>query len=85
MEAIPDFSTLSDEDLKRKIYELEEKERRASFERRILHGQIDILRAELQSRLKQAGPKGILAQVDMDRLSEILAGKAAPPADEGTR
>ena len=36
---------------------------------------------ELQSRLKEAGPESILAQVDLDRLTEILAGKAAPPAE----
>ena len=80
MEPLPDFSTLSDEDLKHKIEELEQEERDVSFRRRILHGQIDILRAELQARLKEAGPGSILDQVDVDRLTQILMGKTAPPA-----
>jgi hypothetical protein len=63
------------------IDELQQQEQEISYRRRLLHGKIDILRAELQSRLKEAGPESILAQVDLDRLSEILAGKAAPPAE----
>ncbi|HEY6584613.1 MAG TPA: hypothetical protein VIZ29_07195 [Gaiellaceae bacterium] len=79
MEPLPDLATLSDEDLKQMIDELQQQEQEISYRRRLLHGKIDILRAELQSRLKEAGPESILAQVDLDRLSEILAGKAAPP------
>ncbi|HVD25267.1 MAG TPA: hypothetical protein VNB86_04665 [Gaiellaceae bacterium] len=81
MEPLPDLATLSDEDLKQMIDELQQQEQEISYRRRLLHGKIDILRAELQSRLKEAGPESILAQVDLDRLSEILAGKAAPTAD----
>ena len=81
MEPLPDLATLSDEDLKQMIDELQEQEQEISYRRRLLHGKIDILRAELQSRLKEAGPESILAQVDLDRLSEILAGKAAPPSE----
>jgi hypothetical protein len=80
MEPLPDFTTLTDEALKQKIDELEEKEREISFQRRVLHGQIDILRAELVARLKKSGGRSVLDQVDVDRLTEILAGKAAPPA-----
>ena len=81
MEPLPDLATLSDEDLKQMIDELQQQEQEISYRRRLLHGKIDILRAELQSRLKEAGPESILAQVDLDRLTEILAGKAAPPAE----
>jgi hypothetical protein len=81
VEPLPDLATLSDEDLKQMIDELQQQEQEISYRRRLLHGKIDILRAELQSRLKEAGPESILAQVDLDRLSEILAGKAAPTAD----
>jgi hypothetical protein len=81
LEPLPDLATLSDEDLKQMIDELQQQEQEISYRRRLLHGKIDILRAELQSRLKEAGPESILAQVDLDRLSEILAGKAAPPAE----
>jgi anti-sigma-K factor RsiG len=81
VEPLPDLATLSDEDLKQMIDELQQQEQEISYRRRLLHGKIDILRAELQSRLKEAGPESILAQVDLDRLSEILAGKATPPSE----
>ena len=47
---------------------------------RILHGKIDILRAELQSRLKKEVGEGRspLHEVDVDKLAEILAAKAPP-------
>jgi hypothetical protein len=80
MEPLPDFPTLSDEDLKKLIDELEEQEREVSYQRRLLHGRLDILRAELVSRLKKSGGKTVLDQVDVDRLTEILTGKAAPPS-----
>jgi hypothetical protein len=79
MEPLPDFSTLADEDLKKLIDELEEQEREVSYQRRLLHGRLDILRAELVSRLKKSGGKSVLEQVDVDRLTEILTGKAVPP------
>ena len=82
MDALPDLANLSDEALKEMIDDLQHQEQEISFQRRLLHGRIDILRAELQSRLKEAGPESILAQVDMDRLTAILAGKTAPP-DQG--
>jgi hypothetical protein len=79
MDPLPDLANLSDEALKEMIDDLQQQEQEISFQRRLLHGRIDILRAELQSRLKEAGPESILAQVDMDRLTAILAGKTAPP------
>ena len=81
LEPLPDFAQLSDEELKRKIDELTAEELKVSYRRRLLHGQIDLLRAELQSRLKETGGKSVLEQVDVDRLAAILAGKAAPPAE----
>lgn len=77
MEAFPDLTTLSDADLKQLISDLQAEENEISYKRRLLHGRIDILHAELVARLKNKG-EGELAQVDVDRLSEILAGKAAP-------
>jgi hypothetical protein len=81
VEALPDLTTLSDVDLKQLIQDLEREENEISYRRRILHGRIDILRAELVARLKQRG-EGELARLDVDRLSEILSGKAAPVPDE---
>ena len=80
MEPLPDLATLSDEDLKKLIDELTREESEVSYRRRILHGKIDILRAELVARLKETDGKSVLETVDVDSLSAILAGKAAPPA-----
>ena len=80
MEAFPDLASLSDDDLKGLIDELTKEENEVSYRRRILHGKIDLLRAELQARLRETGGKSVLEQVDVDRLAAILAGKAAPPA-----
>ena len=80
MEPFPDLGSLSDADLKQLIDELTKEEQEVSYRRRILHGRIDLLRAELQARLR-AKPESILDEVDVDHLAAILAGKAAPPAE----
>ena len=80
MDPLPDFGSLSDDQLKAMIGDLEQQEREVSYQRRILHGKIDILRAELVARLQKSGGRSVLDQVDVDRLTEILTGKAAPPA-----
>ncbi len=78
MEPLPDLASLTDADLKELIGNLQEEEREVSYQRRLLHGKIDILRAELVSRLKESGGKSVLDQVDVDHLTAILTGKAAP-------
>jgi len=80
MDALPDLAELSDAELKVLIKELEEEENEISYRRRILHGKLDILRAELIARLQQKGETE-LGQVDLDRLTEILAGKTSPPSE----
>jgi hypothetical protein len=80
LEPLPDLASLSDEDLKRLIDDLESQEHEVSYQRRILHGKIDILRAELVARLQVSGGRSVLDQVDVERLTEILTGKAAPEA-----
>ena len=81
MEPLPDLASVSDEELKSLIDDLQREEQEVSYRRRLLHGKIDILRAELVSRLqKQEGAgEGPLSDVDVDKLAAILAGKAAPP------
>jgi hypothetical protein len=81
VELLPDLASLTDADLKKLIQQLQAEEREISYERRLLHGKIDILRAEYQARLKAAGPETILSQVDVEALTEILAGKASPQAE----
>jgi hypothetical protein len=80
MEALPDLASLSDSDLKALIKQLEAEENDISYRRRLLHGKLDILRAELVARLQKKG-EGELGQVDLDRLTEILAGKSTPPSE----
>ena len=81
MERLPDLASTNDEELKRLIDEYTKEELEVSYRRRILHGKIDILRAELVARLQKTGGKSVLEDVDVDRLAAILAGKAAPPDD----
>ena len=84
MEPLPDLATLSDSDLKELIDQLQREEQEVSYRRRLLHGKIDILRAELVARLqRQVGAgESPLSELDVDKLTEILAGKAAPQAEE---
>ena len=77
MDDIVDLVSLSDGELKTLINELVAEEREVSRRRRILHGKIDILRAELVLRLQRQHEEGqsIISGDDLDRLSDILAGK----------
>ena len=79
MEPFPDLQTLSDEQLKELVEKLEEEEREVSYRRRVLHGRIDLLRAEYVARIQKSGGKSVLDEVDVDKLTEILASKATPP------
>ena len=80
MELLPDLASLSDADLKELIRTLQEEEREVSYQRRLLHGKIDILRAELVARLQETQGRSVLDAVDVESLTAILTGKAAPPA-----
>jgi hypothetical protein len=82
VEPLPDLSTLADDDLRIMIRELEKEEDEISFRRRVLHGRIDILRAELVARLREQVSAGEAKLADVGRLSEILAGKSSPSADD---
>ena len=77
MEPLPDLGSLTDEELKQLKDDLEEQERALSYERRILHGKIDILRAELVARLQRSGGLSVLDQVDVAKLTDILTGKSS--------
>ena len=81
MEALPDLKTLSDDDLDRLIDEMERRESEVSYERRLLQGKIDILRAERVAR-KRGKAESELAHIDVDQLSEILSRKASKPETE---
>jgi hypothetical protein len=81
-DAFPDLGSLSDDELKGLIERYQEEEREVSFRRRMLHGYIDMLRTELVARLRESGGKSVLEEVDVNRLSDILAAKAPPPNPE---
>jgi hypothetical protein len=83
VEPYPDLASMSDADLKGLIDRLTEEEQEVSYRRRLLHGRIDMLRTELVARLQQSEGRSVLEEVDVDRLANILAGKAAPPVEEG--
>jgi hypothetical protein len=77
VDTFPDLGALSDQELKDLIRQLTEEEQEVSYRRRILHGRIDILRAELVSRLRtkhQAG-EAVISGSDVRQLTNILAGK----------
>lgn len=65
-EPIPEPSSLSDADLRELLGRLEHEEAELSFHRRIVHGRIDILRAERMARAQRG-------HLDLDKLREVLA------------
>ena len=85
-DTFPDLGSLSDEELRDLIDKLTEEENEISYKRRVLHGKIDILRAELVNRLRHKRESGdsMISGDDVAQLTEILAGKAqpAPPEDK---
>ncbi len=85
-DTFPDLGSLSDVELKDLIDKLTTEENEISYKRRVLHGKIDILRAELVNRLRHKHESGdsLISGDDVAQLTDILAGKAqqAPPEDE---
>ena len=70
-----DLESKSSEELRSVLDGLYEEEQRLSYRRRVLHGKIDILRAELVARLKSQRDAGedVISGGDVERLIEILA------------
>jgi hypothetical protein len=77
MDTFPDLGSLTDEELKELIAQLSDEEMEISYQRRILHGKIDILRAELVNRLRKRHDTGeeIISGADVQKLTDILAGR----------
>ncbi|HZK16031.1 MAG TPA: hypothetical protein VFC52_05545 [Solirubrobacterales bacterium] len=76
-ENFPDLGALDESELKALIEKLTAEEHDVSFRRRVLHGKIDILRAELVNRLRQKREQGgsLISGDDVDHLTQILAGQ----------
>ena len=75
---------MSDQDLKDRIEALTEQEREVSYRRRVLHGKIDIMRAELVNRLKAKREAGdpTITGADVQQLTDILLGKVPAAPEE---
>ena len=80
-EALLNLKDKSNDDLRQLLDELSAEEDELSYRRRVLHGRIDILRAELVSRLAEdhAGKRDVISGTDIDRLVQILAGYLRAP------
>jgi hypothetical protein len=80
LDTFPDLGALADQELKDLIQQLTEEEQEVSYRRRILHGKIDILRAELVNRLRKKHEEGesVISGADVQQLTDILSGKGIP-------
>lgn len=83
MDTFPDLGSLTDQELKDLIKDLTDQETEISYQRRILHGKIDILRAELVNRLRRKDEDGelVITGADVQQLTDILAGRVNPPPE----
>jgi hypothetical protein len=75
-ERLINIQSYSDEELKQLAAQLSDQEREVSMRRRLLHGELDIVRAEMVRRLRDnsSGGKGLVMDGDVALLSEILSG-----------
>jgi class 3 adenylate cyclase len=74
-DALLNLEARSNEELRALLNELYEEEQKISYRRRVLHGKIDILRAELVRRLKEQREAGgdVISGNDVERLITILS------------
>jgi hypothetical protein len=80
-----DIDARTNDELREMLDELSAEEKQVSYRRRVLHGKIDILRAELVRRLKEqhdAGQNPISGD-DIGRLVTILSNEYRPLMDAG--
>ena len=84
MEPLPDLTSLSDDDLKKLIDDLTEEEQEISYRRRLLHGKIDILRAELVGAPAEVGGEE-RPRAGRRRGSRADPGRQGVAAERGAR
>ena len=82
MDTFPDLGSLTDQELKELIRQLTDEEMEISYQRRILHGKIDILRAELVNRLRHKHDDGavMITGDDVQKLTDILTNSQPDPS-----
>jgi hypothetical protein len=85
MDTFPDLGSLSEPELKDLIRELTAEETDISYRRRLLHGKIDILRAELVNRMrkKHDGGEQLITGEDVQQLTDILSRRQGGIATDG--
>jgi hypothetical protein len=76
---------MTDDELRARLRAIRSEEEETSYERRLLHGRIDVIRSEILSRIAgkegQGAPQGESVEALLDRLSDVLAHKGPPPID----
>lgn len=86
-ERLVNIQSYSDEELKDLARVLADEERELSKRRRLLHGELDIVKAEMVRRLRNrhnAG-EGLVRDGDVEALTDILSGKSLrDPGAEGS-
>lgn len=66
------LTSKSSTELREVLGALYRKKEELSLKRRILHGRIDLIRAELTERIKSMGESSL--KLDIDKITKILAG-----------
>lgn len=83
-DVLVNIRSYTDDELKQLSEALQRQEREISRERRIIHGKLDIIRAEIVRRLRDKHRAGatLFQEGDIEALSAILSGKPAPEGEE---
>ncbi len=84
MPTTPDLASLSDDELRDRLRAARREESQVSYERRLLHGKIDVLRSEVRARIDKTGEAaegddGL--QALLGRLTDVLVHKGPPPIE----
>jgi len=84
-EMLLDLDGKSTDELRSMLDELTAEEMEISYRRRVLHGKMDILRAEIVRRVKEQVDDGthVLSGTDIDKLVDILSNEYRGMLDAG--
>ena len=84
-ERLVNIQSYSDEELKTLAARLGEEEREISMRRRLLHAELDIIRAETVRRLREKNRTdgGLVRDGNIAALTDILSGRGHPGDIEG--
>ena len=81
----PELTALSEEELRERLRAVRSEEADVSYERRLLHGKIDVLRSEVRQRMHHgAGEPGADSEALeslLGRLTDVLVHKGPPPIE----